>query len=151
MRVKMIKKKDNKEIDLINVPEDYFNKRDFSERVALQKRKNNLIKKFFIFWSIIIILFLTIALYYHFLGILIFIVPLFLTYVRISHNNDKWKENFDIIMSNNIAHLFAYIIYSICLIFLIVVIYKFFKINFHIDLEFMDKIIDSLLFILSKH
>ena len=147
----MIKKKENKEINLINTPENYFSRREHAERVAFEKRKKDLIKKFFLFWSVIILLFLSIALYYHFLGILILIVPLFLTYVRISHNNNKWEENFDIIMSNNIAHLFAYIIYSICLIFLIVVIYKFFKINFHIDLEFLDKLIDLVLFVLSKH
>ncbi len=147
----MIRKKGNEEIGIINTPEDYFNRRNYTERMMFEKKKKDLIKKFFLFWSVIIILFLTIALYYHFLGILIFIVPLFLTYVRISHNNDKWKENFDMIMSNNIARLFAYTIYSICLIFLIVVIYKFLKINFKIDLEFMDKLIDFLLLILSKH
>lgn len=122
----MIKKKESK-VKSINTPEDYFNRRKYDEQMLFEKRKTNLIRKFLLFWSIIILFFCSVALYYHFLEILIFIVPLFLIYVRISHNNDKWKEDFDIIMSNNVARYFAYLIYSICLIFLIIVVYKFLK------------------------
>ena len=147
----MIRKKNSKFKNTINTPADYFNSKEYNKNVMFEKRKNKLIKKFFLFWSFIIILFAILAFYYRFLGVLIFIVPLFITYVRVSHNNDKWKENFDIIMSNDIAKLFSYIIYSICLMFLIIIFYKFLKVNFGIDLDFMDEIIDFLFFILSRH
>ena len=146
----MIRKK-NHNSTTVNTPEDFFSKKEYEEKEMFEKRKNELIKQFFIFWGIIIILFAIIAFHYRILGIFLFSVALFITYSVESQKRDKWKENFDIIMSNDIAKLFAYINYSIFLIFVILISYKFLKNNFNIDLVFMDKIIDWILFIISKH
>ena len=146
----MIRKK-NHNSTTVNTPEDFFSKKEYEEKEMFEKRKNELIKQFFIFWGSIIILFAIIAFHYRILGIFLFSVALFITYSVESQKRDKWKENFDIIMSNDIAKLFAYINYSIFLIFVILISYKFLKNNFNIDLVFMDKIIDWILFIISKH
>ncbi len=147
----MIEDKKSMKSDELNIPDDYFNKRKNNEELMFEKKKHGLIRSFFFFWGLIIISLGIAALYLHFLGVLIFIIPLFLIYVRVSHNNEEWKKNFDIIMSNNVARLFAYAVYLSCLILFLILAYKFFKINFNLNWAFADKFIDFIISVLSRH
>ena len=137
-------KKDHK------TPESFKNKKTYDETI-FEKRKNHLLKYFFIFWAFVLLILIILSICCHSLGIMVFLIPLFLTYVRLSRNNEHWKENFDIIMSNKFAHVFLYSIYFLSIIFILIIIYEFFKINFNFHLDFMEFLIKWLIIIFSKY
>ena len=74
----MIEDKKSMKSDELNIPDDYFNKRKNNEELMFEKKKHGLIRSFFFFWGLIIISLGIAALYLHFIGVLIFIIPLFL-------------------------------------------------------------------------
>ncbi len=131
--------------------DNYFKNKKINDELLFEKKKRHLLKQFFIFWIFVMLVLVLLSLYYHSFGIMIFLIPLFLTYIRLSGNNEHWKENFDIIMSNKFALLFMYAIYFLTIMIILIIIYGFFKLNFNFHLDFMDYLIKGLIMIFSKH
>ena len=130
---------------------NYSKNQEFGNKILFEERKSELLKQFFIFWFFVILLLIILSLYCRSFGIMIIFIPLFLTYVRLSGNNEQWDENFNIIMSNKFARFFLYMMYFLSIIILFIIIYEIFKINFNFHLDFMEDLIKCLTSIFSKY
>lgn len=92
-------------------------------------------------------LFFTIGLclFFRTIGFLPLMIAIFFIYSRISMNNDRWKENYNLIKSNKWGNLFYKFMNLFAICFFIILFYGSVKHEYGFEIGFMDVILKYLM------
>ena len=88
--------------------------------INLDNKKRGLVSKFLLFFIIVLFIVIGLCLFFRTIGFLPLIIAIFFIYSRVSMNNKRWMENYNLIKSNKWGLLFYRLMYLFAICFFII-------------------------------